>query len=150
MTVISRRWFLKGALAVTAATVIPMQKVLAFAPKIYGDGIADDTEGLQALFDGKPVDILNDCVRVLTNDGVRLNGGVFRVTSTLSISRSRTNIESAKFLADSLREECPLFSLGAGNVGTSIRDVHVILRRQDAGLGDLIKGWNFTELGRPS
>lgn len=30
-------------------------------PKLYGDGIHDDQPAMQAVIDGKPIEILNDC-----------------------------------------------------------------------------------------
>ena len=59
-----------------------------FVPKrdiiLYGDGVRDDSEALQAFFDGKPV---------LSPDGTRvvdtLEGDTFFVSKTIDISRSQ-------------------------------------------------------------
>lgn len=55
--VTSRRSFLGGALALSAIVVVPSIGFGKELPCIYGDGIHDDTAGLQALFDGEPFQV---------------------------------------------------------------------------------------------
>jgi hypothetical protein len=83
---VSRRSFLGGILALTAVAVAP--KVMAEPlPRIVGDGVHDDTAGLQALFDGRPftADPRYGVQWVEVEDALRLTGGHFRLTNTLRI-----------------------------------------------------------------
>ena len=53
-----RRTFIKAVLAASAAMFVsPLRAVAGVVPALvlYRDGIHDDTEALQAVFDGKPV-----------------------------------------------------------------------------------------------
>ena len=101
MTVLSRRSFLGGLLTVSAVAAVPIAKLLPTVPQLWGDGDHDDTAALQALFDRKQVEIMNDCAR-LTAYGERsvihLRGGVFRLSRTLVM-------RSGIFLSD-MRVEC--------------------------------------------
>lgn len=83
--VASRRSFLGGVLALTAAATIPLASAGA-APLIVGDGIHDDTAGLQALFDGKPFRIAGEGIAYRLRDGEAFfSGGTFRVSKTLHL-----------------------------------------------------------------
>ena len=82
---LSRRSFLRGTLSLTvlAATGLP---VGAGIPTIHGNGVDDDTDGLQALFDGKPVHVEGETV--VATDGY-LSGGSFVVSRTLTLAGKR-------------------------------------------------------------
>jgi hypothetical protein len=82
---ISRRFFLRGALAVSAVSVLPSFDVLsAQIPTIVGDGIHDDADGLNALFAGKPFRC--DLSGIKVQDGfAQLNNGVFFISKTVEI-----------------------------------------------------------------
>lgn len=96
---VSRRSFLGGILALTAVAVAP--KVMAEPlPRIVGDGVHDDTAGLQALFDGRPftADPRYGVQWVEVEDALRLTGGRFRLTETVKIvGRKHFVIEECRF-----------------------------------------------------
>lgn len=77
---------MRGVLAAGAIAVIPIkwayQKVRY---RLYGDGVTDDTEALQALLDGEPVIMPNGRKVRYHLDGeiVHLDAGVYRVTRSI-------------------------------------------------------------------
>lgn len=81
---VTRRFFLGGALAVAAASVLPTT-ALAFSPVpvIVGDGIHDDADGLQAMFDGKPFRC--ETTIICDKGDFNLDGGRFFITKSLRI-----------------------------------------------------------------
>jgi hypothetical protein len=86
---ISRRAFLGGAIALAAATVVPVEAIKALAPlpQIVGDGVHDDTAGLQALIDGEPV-LIGAEVVTAEHGAITLQGGVYLISSPLVINRT--------------------------------------------------------------
>lgn len=77
---ISRRSFLRGALVVSAASVLPV--LPAFAediPTLYGDGVHDDTLALNALLNREKVRVDGEIVQV-TDNFVQLRGGTYAVS----------------------------------------------------------------------
>lgn len=93
---LSRRSFLGGVLAVTAAMSIPIVRATPARPILWADGVHDDTEALNAILSntGLAVDVAYDNVRLTTGgfrmlDGttirslVHLSGGLFRVTGPI-------------------------------------------------------------------
>lgn len=83
---LSRRSFLGGAIALTAATLLPLDAVASTVPSIHGDGVHDDTNGLQALLDGEPFRIVGERPMRLSNEGhANITGGTYRVTRPLII-----------------------------------------------------------------
>lgn len=84
---LSRRSFFGGALALVAVSQLP-SAAFASAPAIYGDGIHDDTVGLQAAFDGKPFRVIGKGVYVVNRGGsICLSGGRFKLSDTLFLGR---------------------------------------------------------------
>lgn len=81
---VSRRSFLRGAMALTAVTIAQPSMVLASVPTIYGDGIHDDHAGLQALIDGKPFRVQNEASAFQASSGI-IRGGTFAIGDTLVI-----------------------------------------------------------------
>lgn len=91
---ISRRWFLKCALGVSAAAVLSQTLpdiAAAFTPpgppmpRLYGDGYHDDTPALQALIDGKPV-MFDGAVRYPDQPGtLHLPSGTFRFDGPINV-----------------------------------------------------------------
>ena len=61
---VSRRSFLRGALTVAAASLVPVAAAKALGlddvPTLWGDGVHDDAPALQALIDGKPFKIAGE------------------------------------------------------------------------------------------
>jgi hypothetical protein len=82
-----RRKFIKGAAALAAFSAVGLSAVLPGPPVLYGDGRRDDTEALQAWFDGK---------RVVRPDGSEvgpmLHGGQYRITRTINPNKWRDNL----------------------------------------------------------
>ena len=82
---LSRRSFLGGALAVAGAAALP-SVAWASVPTIHGDGIHDDTAGLQALLDGKPFRVAGNGPMCVRRDGfIFLHNGSFRISDTLVV-----------------------------------------------------------------
>jgi hypothetical protein len=96
---ISRRAFLGGAIILAAATAVPVEAFSALAPRprIVGDGVHDDTAGLQALFDGEPVLIEG---RVVTaRDGmISLRGSIHKISRPLALDRPSIEIDELRLV----------------------------------------------------
>lgn len=85
MSDLSRRGFLKVLFAAGIATAIPVSLDKAIGlPIIMGDGVHDDTAGLNAALSGKPFVAHDDCVRVA--GGVVTLMGHYRITDTLHLN----------------------------------------------------------------
>lgn len=96
MTDQSRRSFLKGLLTVAAVSVAaPAALLNNDIPRIVGDGLHDDTLGLQAALDGKP--FICEGQMVFGGDRVEITGGRFRISKTLTIARPHTIIRDSHF-----------------------------------------------------
>ena len=95
-----RRTFLGGVIAAFAASVAPLQAISA-TPSIWGDGEHDDTAGLQALMDSRPVNIVGDHVALMRSGRIELHGGLFRVSNTLTLGYGREMLvqPEARFIA---------------------------------------------------
>lgn len=91
MADVSRRMFLRGALAVGATSLI-IRPTALLIPSIVGDGIHDDGPGLNALFAQQPVDVRGDMVRIIRGDNILIARGHFRTTQPLNVSGC-TNLE---------------------------------------------------------
>lgn len=124
--VLSRRLFLQGVLSVVAAKVVSIVPAMPAIPILYGDGVNDDAAGLQAVFDGLPVDIRSDVVRLLSGDYPIISGGVFRITRGLVARYGRTiQIEHARIVtAHPLNEPILHATLGAV-VGLDDSTIHL-------------------------
>lgn len=99
MTSITRRVFLGGTLSVVAASYVHAEPI----PMLYGDGIHDDTVAIQALFDRKPVNIVNDTITVWRSHtvlagvhGMSMTGGEFRISRPIAL-RSNWNLPEITF-----------------------------------------------------
>ena len=90
---ISRRGFLIGTLAVSALSALPIA-ALPRPPKLWGDGIHDDTEALNALFAGEPVEYDDALVSVREGGHVRFSGGhTFRISGTVNLPGSSVMVD---------------------------------------------------------
>lgn len=85
---VSRRSFLGGALALTAARSIPFSG-LGHVPLIWGDGVHDDWAGLQAALNGEPFRAVGNRVIAQNVGGkVLIHHGSFRLSRTLVVPES--------------------------------------------------------------
>ena len=88
----NRRGFLKVVFSAAAASAVPiaLNKALRSpTPVIYGDGIHDDTAGLQAAFNGQDFVCHKDLVSV-SGDTVHLSGGTFLISKTIEVGGTRS------------------------------------------------------------
>ena len=94
---LTRRFFLGGAIALTvAARAIPIS-----APRIVGDGVHDDTAGLQALLSNEPYECDLPNVGWLSNSGrIYIQGGIFRLTDIIYIRRNNVYLFDGQLLAE--------------------------------------------------
>lgn len=101
----NRRSFLRGVLALTVAPSLPLVGVAL--PRIVGDGVHDDTDGLQALFAGQPFVVDSEVVRAQAG---LVSGGTFRLTRTLVIADSRVSMSECKLIAE--HDDTVLYVMG--------------------------------------
>lgn len=91
---LNRRKFLGGMLAVSAAAIVPL--TIETYPRIVGDGVHDDTAGLQAAFNGQP--FIADGFVVRECNTVYINSGTYRLTDTLVLDNlGHADIRNAIF-----------------------------------------------------
>lgn len=88
-----RQLFRFGAAAVLTAAIAPVVSA-ATAPTLWADGVHDDTEALQAMFDERPLIVAGH--RIVARDGM-LVGGHYMTTAPITITRSNITIERASF-----------------------------------------------------
>lgn len=112
----NRRGFLKIAFAAGVAVAAPAALADESLPRIVGDGVHDDTAGLQAAFDGKPFACRDD--RIEVKDGhVYLGTGWYLISRPLRISGNVTGrgCDITLLCADGFHG--PVFDLTAGAEG---------------------------------
>lgn len=81
---ISRRGFLSGSLKVTAAVAAATTFVgFAAVPKLWGDGIHDDTAALNAFFRGEQIEHAGAIVALRSPDGFVFRGGRYLISDTV-------------------------------------------------------------------
>ncbi len=100
----NRRQFLRVTFAsgLVAATGIPA--LASNLPTIYGDGIKDDTDGLQALFDKKPFQIRNGLAE-FSKTHVLLANCTLRTTRTVFVRDSNVTLRDFTLVADLNRRD---------------------------------------------
>ena len=79
----NRRDFLSLAIKGAALVALPSPKGASL--KLYGDGVHDDSEALEALFNGPPVDATKGLIRRLSGGCVMLCNGTFRLTKPVRL-----------------------------------------------------------------
>lgn len=100
---LTRRTILGGMLSILASAstqIIPAPaKALAgnSIPRIFGDGKNYDSEGFQALFDGKDVIIPRDKLQVTSAKGLIFHRGIFVIDKEIYTNGCRVEIEFATF-----------------------------------------------------
>lgn len=119
---IDRRGFLKAILAAgvapyistTAGVLMPVRQRTIW---LWGDGVHDDTEALQALFDGRFVRNVGSAIATSRWTGMEheifLSGGRFLMTSTMQV-RGRATIMNNYFTGR--LDRAPLFQLPGSEV----------------------------------
>lgn len=112
----SRRSILGGMLSILASAntqIIPAPaRALAgnSIPRIFGDGKNYDSEGFQALFDGKDVIIPRDKLQVTGAKGLIFHRGTFVIDKEVYTNGCRIEIENAIFDGKQLQENEAFFS----------------------------------------
>lgn len=83
---ISRRGFVAASGALTAAVLSTPAYSLTARPTLYGDGVHDDTDALEALFANRPLTVMNDRLTAAESNGtVRLLNGKFNIRRPLKL-----------------------------------------------------------------
>lgn len=93
----NRRSFLRGLLTVTAVSMAPASVLDAGLPRIVGDGIHDDTAGIQAAINGRP--FVADGVVVRNQSRVTFGPGSFRMTAPFEVETSGVWVEGSGHMA---------------------------------------------------
>jgi hypothetical protein len=95
---LSRRSLLGDILSVPVAMIAA--RAPAFAPVLRADGIHDDTDALQGLFDGRP--FIAERATVLRNAAgdVLIRGGEFRFTRVLRLPAARIHFRGSIWLME--------------------------------------------------
>ncbi len=75
----NRRQFLQACSAVVALAMVPVRWV---RHRLFGDGVTDDTEAMQALLDGEPVEMPDGSIQQSGVISLPV-GRTYRVTDTL-------------------------------------------------------------------
>lgn len=100
---LSRRSILGGMLSILAAASIQLIPAPARAlagnsiPRIFADGKNYDSEGFQALFDGKDVIIPRDKLQVTGAKGLIFHRGTFVIDKEIYTNGCQIEIENAEF-----------------------------------------------------
>ena len=105
MTELTRRSFLRGLFTIAAVSVVPATLLQADLPRIVGDGIHDDTAGLQAALDGKPFICEGNVVR--GTQSLHIGEGMYRISDTLTVTDNggpNTVIHDAMFNCSDMQE----------------------------------------------
>lgn len=98
----NRRGFfraLAAAAILSTASVTRLGQTVARVvglPVLVGDGIADDTDALQASFDGMPVEYQGEEIMLNGN----LLNGVFRITAPLIVRKPNFTLTGGTLIAD--------------------------------------------------
>lgn len=90
---LSRRSILGGMLSILAAVALAGNSI----PRIFGDGKNYDSDGFQALFDGKDVIIPADKLQVTGAKGLIFHRGTFVIDKEIYTNGCQIEIESAEF-----------------------------------------------------
>jgi hypothetical protein len=123
----NRRHFLKITFAAAAVTAVSIRLDYAVAerlPRIMGDGVHDDTAGLQAALNCKQFVCDSDLVQV-TGSNVAIRGGRYFVTDTLTLHpNNRTTIHGADFHFDCQDQTKSMLYVPKGGSDTTLIGCH--------------------------
>ena len=90
MTDTTKRGFLLGLAGATGLLVAQPKLLLSKLPILWGDGVHDGSDGLEALFNGEPVKTAwGDTFKPMFDDGtpVTLDGGKYYLGRTITLNR---------------------------------------------------------------
>ena len=125
MPELSRRSFLGGILA--AATLVRPTSVLARpVPMLWGDGLHDDTEALNALLSGGEFEVSREGLALRRAGMILLDKGHFLVSDTIGVETERVTIMGSAFQASpTFREGADILHLRPGSSGFALVGLHI-------------------------
>lgn len=96
----NRRWFLGGSLGIAGAVALPALKLVdPDIPVLWGDGIHDDADALNALAGGEPFVV--DNTGLFEYGSGYLKGGEFLISRPVIFGKIPFHVEGACFQAAS-------------------------------------------------
>lgn len=101
---LSRRFFLGGSVSLITVSARYVQYVQS-APVIWGDGIHDDTDGMEAACNGMPFRTIDSGTVIydaVDEGSLELIGGIYRLTRSIDIRVARLLISNVTFKFDQL------------------------------------------------
>lgn len=137
----SRRGFLFGA--GSALLVAKPALHIGRLPKLYGDGLHDDTEAMNALVQGRPFKLADtgDTMRPLfgrTGEGVALRGGHYLLTAPLVVK-----VPSLSLIGLRLTARGRLHDRFLDVVGMSFTMMDCHIDTTEASFDRLAAGWRY-------
>lgn len=143
---LGRRGFLAAMFGAGAVLVAQPKLLVSRIPILWGDGIHDDTEGLEALFAGRPVKVMSG-ETFAPGAAPHLTGGSYRVTAPLELGNG-TVIERAKVMFEGdLPARTPWIALGRG---CALMDSHFDFTRSATECVGIHVGALVTSIGYPT
>lgn len=127
MIELTRRGILGGMLSILAASTTQIIPAPARAlagnslPRIFGNGRDYDSEGLQALFDGKDVLIPQDKLQITGAKGLIFHRGTFVIDREVYTHGSELVIENATFDGRMLKWWEAFFNKPDGDISLTIK-----------------------------
>ena len=83
---VSRRSFLGGLLTVAAVAAVPSSLKLLDLPLLTGDGVADDTDAIQAMIEGRPFRTIDGFAGIAGQGTLR--GARFLISRTIKVTQA--------------------------------------------------------------
>ena len=112
---LNRRFFLAGALSLVTA---PALSQVPFIPTLDGDGIHDDADALNALFAGRNIRCENELFFAMSENEIRLIGGIYRISRPVHFRKSpfRIKIRKSHFVSDRGNLDCLIVDVDVTHV----------------------------------
>src|SRR5260221_4715067 len=98
---------------VRASSLMPVRESV---PILWGDGIRDDSEGLQACLDRKPYRWNGLIQRALDGEIVRLPSAAYRMTRTIIVRKRDLLVRDSRFIGDFSGKHVMVIETGAGGL----------------------------------